>query len=81
MPDYVVLKQITDGSWADYWEAVYVDVTAETPEEAISITAKDNSKAKGGEGRYIAIPNEYWVAQNVNVKRIAEVTMERQEMI
>lgn len=79
MPDYVVLKQIPEGTWADCFDALYVDVTAETPEEAIQEVATDG--AKGGEGRYIAIPNEHWVAQNVKVKRIAEVEMERQDMV
>lgn len=79
MPDYVVLKQIPEGQCADSFDTTYVDVTAETPEEAIEEVSKDEHK--GGAGRYIAIPNEYWVAQNVTVKRIAEVNMERQEMV
>lgn len=79
MPDYVVLKQIPEGHWADCFDVTYVDVTAETPEAAIEEVSKDEHK--GGEGRYIAIPNEYWVAQNVKVRRIAEVDMERQEMV
>ena len=79
MPDYVVLKQIPEGPCADCFETTYVDVTAESPKAAIEEVAKDG--IKGGEGRYLAIPNEYWVAQNVTVKRIAEVNMERQDMI
>lgn len=76
---YVVLKQIPEGHCADLFDAIYVDVHAESAEAAIEEVAKDENK--GGEGRYIAIPNEYWVAQNVKIKRIAEVTMERQDMV
>jgi hypothetical protein len=79
MPDFVVLRQIPEGSWADCFDVLYVDVTAETAEEAIRTTARDD--IKGGAGRYIAIPNEWWIAQNVTVKKIAEVNMEPQEMI
>jgi hypothetical protein len=79
MPDFVVLRQIPDGGWADCFDVLYVDVTAETAVDAIREAA--TSEIKGGPGRYIAIPNEWWVAQNVTVKRIAEVEMETQEMI
>ncbi len=76
MTDFVVLKQ---NPQTDDWDETYVDVTADSPEAAVEIVAKDENR--GGEGRYIAIPNEWWVAQNVTVKRIAEVNMERQEMV
>ena len=79
MTRYVVLKQIEEGQCADYLYTTFVDVAAESPERAIEYVSKD--EYKGGAGRYIAIPNEYWVAQNVKVKRIAEVMMERQEMV
>ena len=79
VPDYVVLKQISEGPCADCFETTYVDVTAETPKAAIEEVAKDEHK--GGAGRYIAIPNTWWVAQDVTVKRIAEVNMEEQEMV
>jgi hypothetical protein len=79
MADFVVLKQIPSGPCADSWDTTYVDVTADTPEAAIESVAVDEHK--GGEGRYIAIPNEWWVAQNVAVKRIAEVTLDREEMV
>jgi len=79
MPDFVVLRQIPEGSWADMFEVVYVDVSGETAVDAIREAA--TSEHKGGPGRYIAIPNEWWIAQNVTVKRIAEVEMETQEMI
>jgi hypothetical protein len=79
MPDYVVLKQIPAGPCADNWDVIYVDITADSAEDAIDITAK--TEYKGGEGRYVAIPNEWWVGQNVTVKRIAEVSMEREELI
>lgn len=79
MTEYVVLRQFQQGALADCFETTYVDVTADSPEAAIEQVAKDENK--GGEGRYIAIPNEHWVAQNVTVKRIAEVNMERQEMV
>jgi len=79
MKEFVVLKQIPSGPCADSWDMTYVDVAANSAEEAIEDVAKD--AVKGGEGRYIAIPNEWWVAQDVTVKRIAEVNMERQEMV
>lgn len=79
MPDFVVLRHIPEGQWADCYETTYIDVTARSPEEAIEDVAKDG--IKGGEGSYIAIPNEYWVEQKVKVKRTAEVEMERQELI
>ena len=79
MPDYVVLRQFLSGPCADCFTTTYVDVTAESEEAAIEQVAKDGSK--GGEGRYIAIPNEYWVAYNVTVKRIAEVDMEQLKMV
>jgi hypothetical protein len=79
MPDFVVLRQIEDGPWADSFEVLYVDVTSETAEDAIRETAMDYNK--GGAGRYIAIPNEWWTAQNVTVKKIAEVYMEPEGMI
>jgi hypothetical protein len=79
MPDFVVLRQIENGPWADSFEVLYVDVTGETAEDAIREAATDENK--GGEGRYIAIPNEWWIAQNVTVKKIAEVNMEPQEMV
>jgi hypothetical protein len=79
MPDFVVLRQIEEGSWADCFEELYVDVTGETAEDAIREVATDEKK--GGAGRYIAIPNEWWIAQNVTVKKIAEVNMEPQEMV
>jgi hypothetical protein len=79
MPDYVVLRHIPEGQWADCYEVTYVDQTAKSAEEAIEEVAKDG--VKGGEGRYIAIPNEYWVAQNVVVKRIAEVNMEQVDLV
>jgi hypothetical protein len=79
MFDFVVLRQIPEGPWADLFEVLYVNVTAETAEDAIRTTATDENK--GGAGRYIAIPNGWWTAQNVTVKKIAEVNMEPQEMI
>jgi hypothetical protein len=77
--DFVVLKQVPTGPCADSWDAVYVNVTANSPEDAIDEVAK--LELVGGEGRYVAIPNEWWVAQNVTVKRIAEVGMEREELV
>jgi hypothetical protein len=79
MPDFVVLRQIQGGAWADCFDVLYVDVTAETAEDAIREAA--TSEDRGGAGRYIAIPNEWWTAQNVTVKKVAEVNMEPQEMI
>ena len=79
MPDFVVLRQIQEGPWSDTFEVLYVDVSGETAVDAIREAA--TSEIKGGPGRYIAIPNEWWIAQNVKVKRIAEVEMETQEMI
>lgn len=79
MNNFVVLKQIPAGQCADSWDEIYVNVVAESPEQAIDEIAKDEQR--GGEGRYVAIPAEWWVAQNVTVKRIAEVTMEREELI
>jgi hypothetical protein len=55
MPDFVVLRQMEDGPWADCFEVLYVDVLGETAEDAIRETAIDANK--GGEGRYIAIKN------------------------
>jgi hypothetical protein len=77
--DFVVLRQIPDGQWADMFEVLYVDVTGESAEDAIRKAATDENK--GGAGRYIAIPNSWWIAQNVTVKKIAEVNMETQELI
>lgn len=79
MIEWVVLRQVEAGEWADMWDTTYVNVEAETPEVAIEAVA--TSEHKGGAGRYVAIPNEWWVAQNVTVKRIAEVSMERQELV
>jgi hypothetical protein len=79
MPDFVVLRQIPEGPWADTFEVLYVDVTGDTAEDAIRETATD--ERKGGAGRYIAVPNEWWIAQNVTVKKIAEVNMDPQEMV
>lgn len=79
MINFVVLKQIPDNEWADCFVTTYVDVTAESAKDAIEQIAKDEHK--GGEGRYIAIPNEWWIAQDVTVKKIAEVNMEEQEMV
>jgi hypothetical protein len=79
MPDFVVLRQIEEGPWADTFEVIYVDVTGETAEDAIREVAIDEKKGRAG--RYIAIPNEWWTAQNVTVKKIAEVNMEPEEMI
>jgi hypothetical protein len=76
MPDYAVLKQ---NPRDDSWDTTYVDVTADSPEAAIEVVAKDEHR--GGEGRYVAIPNEWWKAQDVTVKRIAEVSMEPQELV
>lgn len=79
MPDYVVLKQIPEGPCADCFDTTFMNVTAETPEAAIEEVSKDGEI--GGAGRYVAIPKASWVIQNVKVKKIAEVTMERQEMV
>jgi hypothetical protein len=79
MIEYVILKQIPGGQCADNWDAIYVDVSADSPEKAIEEAAK--VEYRGGEGRYVAIPAEWWIAQNVTVKRIAEVDMEREELI
>jgi hypothetical protein len=79
MPEFVVLRQIPEGHWADMFEVIYVNVKGETAEDAIRETA--TSENKGGEGRYIAIPNEWWIAQNVTVKKIAKVNMEPEEMV
>jgi hypothetical protein len=78
MPDFVILRQIEHGPWTDNFEVIYLDMTGETAEDAIREAATNN---KGGAGRYLAIPNEWWVAQNVTVKKIAEITMEPQKMI
>jgi hypothetical protein len=75
MSDYVVIRQNPN----DDWMVLFVDVTADTPEAAIEFTALNEQK--GGEGRYIAIPNEWWTAQNVTIKRIAEVNLEKQGMV
>lgn len=79
MQDFVILKQISMGEWADRWDALFVDISAPSPESAIDQAAKD--EYKGGEGRYVAIPADLWVAQKVTVKKIAEVNMEREELI
>lgn len=79
MSEFVVLKQIPSGPCADSWDAIYVDVSADSPENAIDEVAR--TETRGGEGRYVAIPSEWWIAQNVTVKRIAEVSMEREELI
>jgi hypothetical protein len=69
MPDYAVLKQNSQDSWDELSAAV----TADTPEGAIEMIAKD--EGGGGEGRYVAIPNEWWTAQEVTIRRIASVNM------
>jgi hypothetical protein len=78
MIDWAVFRQVPpDSSCADLWDSVYVNVTAETAQEACEATAID----KGGEGRYFAFPNDLFVGYNVRIKRIAEVMSERQEMV
>jgi hypothetical protein len=78
VPEFVVLKQ---NFRDDSWDSTYVDVTAESAEEAIEVVAKEGDRRKGGGGRYVAIPNEWWIAQDVVVERIAEVHMTPVELV
>ena len=77
MPDYVVMKLLQ--SDPELWRPIFVDVSAGSPEAAIEEVAKDGER--GGEGVYVAVPNELWVGRDVRVKRIAEVEMERVELV
>jgi hypothetical protein len=65
--------------YKEYIYARFCCSASSSEKDAIEITAKDENK--GGAGRYVAIPNEWWIAQNVTVKKIAEVNMEPQEMV
>jgi len=73
--EWVVLWQIPEGPWADSWTVVYVNVEAETPQDAVEQTALDR-----GAGRYVALPIEYWVGYNAEVKKIAEVSLEQEDL-
>ena len=68
--DWIVFRQVKDGPCVDLWNAEYVDITAEDNTEACRLTAMDR-----GEGRYMAFPNEYAVYFDINIKKIAEVTV------
>ena len=74
MSKWVVLRQ---NESVDLWDPVYVDVEAETCIDAIEIAVKTSNR----EGRYVAVPASYWVAQDVTVAVIAEVDMSQRELI
>lgn len=66
---WIVFKQIATN---DYWEVIYVDVEADTSEEAIRKTAID----KSGDGRHMAFPSSDAIYYEVEIERIASVKLD-----
>jgi len=62
----------------DHWQAVFVNVEAETAWQAIEQTVLDRGRVRYGdnaEGRWVAFPNEYFVAYTATITRIAEINL------
>lgn len=77
--EWVVMKQ--NQLLPDDYAICFVNIDATTAGEAIEHVAMTADGWKGGQGHYLAFPNQYAVRHRVTVQKIAEVNVDPEGMV